>query len=203
MMTAVNAVLETWLKQLAQFAPKLLASVGILVGLWLASCVLKRVIARLADARDPGKQDVFRLLGQIAQMGLWIFGIVTALGTVGINISALVAGLGLTGFALGFAFRDALSNLLAGILIFFYRPFQRGDQIAVVGFEGVVAAIDLRYTTLKNGEKTFLIPNSTLFTNPITLAGAAPVHLQPGRAPERAPSLSDSPPSASVPAFAK
>ena len=46
-----------------------------------------------------------------------IFGFVTALGSVGVDVSALVAGLGLTGFALGFALKDTISNLLSGVLI--------------------------------------------------------------------------------------
>ena len=78
-------------------------------------------------------------------------------------------GLGLTGFALGFAFRDVLSNLLAGVLILLYRPFARGDRISVTGLEGVVTHIDLRYTNLEHEGNLMLIPNSNLFTNPITV----------------------------------
>jgi small-conductance mechanosensitive channel len=88
---------------------------------------------------------------------------------MGVNVSALVASLGLTGFALGFAFKDAVSNLLAGALILFYRPFCRGSRVAVTGIEGVVTAIDLRYTTLEDGNKKFLIPNANLLSNAITL----------------------------------
>jgi len=80
-------------------------------------------------------------------VALIIFGFITAPGTLGVNISALVAGLGLTGFALGFAFRDALPNVLAGIMILFYHPFRRGDRVVITGLEGQVTAIDLRYTT--------------------------------------------------------
>ena len=96
------------------------------------------------------------------------------MGTAGIDVSALVAGLGLTGFALGFAFRDVLSNVLAGVLILMYRPFRRGDRIAVSGLEGTVTGIDLRYTILENDGKTILIPNSNLFTNPIVVTPVAP-----------------------------
>jgi len=88
---------------------------------------------------------------------------------MGINVSALVAGLGLTGFALGFALRDILSNLLAGALIIVYRPFHRGDKIAVAGCEGKVQEIDLRYTIVQGENKIYLIPNSTLFTNTISI----------------------------------
>jgi small-conductance mechanosensitive channel len=105
----------------------------------------------------------------VAKLALLLFGLVTALGTAGVNISALVAGLGLTGFALGFAFRDVLSNLLAGILLLLYRPFARGQRISVTGLEGIVTHIDLRYTNLDCDGNLVLIPNSNLFTNPITV----------------------------------
>ena len=127
------------------------------------------MICQVGKAIDPTRQDILNLIGQIARIGLLIFGLVTALGTLGVNVSALVAGLGLTGFALGFAFRDTLSNLLAGVLILIYHPFRRGDCIAVARFEGMVVCIDLRYTTLEGEEKIFLVPNATLFTNAISL----------------------------------
>ncbi len=76
----------------------------------------------------------------------------------------MVAGLGLSGFALGFALKDALSNMLAGILILFYHPYRCGDKIMITGCEGVVTDINLRYTKLDAAEKEYLIPNSTCFT---------------------------------------
>jgi len=155
--------------QAAIFGSKVAASVLIFLGFWLASLFAKKVIGQVGKATDPARQDILILMGQIARIALLIFGLVTALGTLGVNVSALVAGLGLTGFALGFAFRDALSNLLAGILILIYHPFRRGDRIAVAGFEGIVACIDLRYTTLEGEERVFLVPNATLFTNAISL----------------------------------
>jgi len=98
-----------------------------------------------------------------------IFGFVTALGTLGINVSALVAGLGLTGFALGFALKDTISNLLSGVLILLYRPFEIGNRIRISGYEGIVISIDLRYTELDSEGDKVLIPNSKLFTDPVTV----------------------------------
>ncbi len=145
------------------------ASALVFLGFWLASAVTRGVVRRIAQRADPARQDAIRLLGRAASLSLTVFGAVTALGTAGVNVSALVAGLGLTGFALGFALRDALSNLLAGMLLLLYRPFRRRDHIAVAGFEGVVADIDLRYTTLEADGHKFLIPNAILFTNAIRL----------------------------------
>lgn len=153
----------------AAFEGKLLMSLLVFLGFLVASFIVKQVIGRISHDSEPQKQDVINLIGSTARLALVIFGFVTAVGTLGINVSALVAGLGLTGFALGFAFRDALSNVLAGVMILMYHPFRRGDHISVTGLEGTVAGIDLRYTTLQNGTKTFLIPNSILLSNAISL----------------------------------
>ncbi|MBI3852304.1 MAG: mechanosensitive ion channel [Verrucomicrobia bacterium] len=172
------------LEHAAIFSEKLGVSLLIFFGFYLGSLVAMRIIGQVGGTSDQGRRDILNLIGQIAKISLLVFGAVTALGTLGVNVSALVAGLGLTGFALGFAFRDALSNLLAGILILFYRPFRRGDFIAVAGFEGTVVCIDLRYTTLEGQGKIFLIPNSTLFTNCIALTKTTAI--APG-APESSP----------------
>ena len=109
------------------------------------------------------------LLARTSSITLIIFGFVTALGTLGVNVSALVAGIGLTGFALGFALKDTISNLLSGILILLYKPFKIGSTIKVSGYEGDVVSIDLRYTELNSEGNKILIPNSKLFTDPITV----------------------------------
>jgi small conductance mechanosensitive channel len=151
------------------WAAKVVGSLLIFLGFIVVSFIIKKIICGLGRRVDPQKEAVLTLIGTVARTALIIFGFVTATGTLGINISALVAGLGLTGFALGFAFRDALSNVLAGIMILFYHPFRRGDHILVTGLEGRVTGIDLRYTTLETESKTLLIPNSILLTNPIVV----------------------------------
>lgn len=148
------------------------AAIAVFVAFWIVSRILYSLITRFVD-RHPANPDLIQLLAKTARVATQVFGVVTAIGTAGVDVSALVAGLGLTGFALGFAFRDVLSNLLAGILILMYRPFRRGDHIAVSGLEGAVTGIDLRYTVLEKDGNTILIPNSNLFTNPIVVTPAA------------------------------
>ncbi len=152
---------------LVAFGPRVVAALAVLVAFLLAARMVSVVVRRFGGARalDP---DLMRLLGRAAHGTLVAVGAVTALGTLGLDVTALVAGLGLTGFALGFALRDIISNTLAGVLILLFRPFHRGDRISVAGSEGVVADVDLRYTTLVVDEGTrILVPNSTLFTNAI------------------------------------
>jgi small conductance mechanosensitive channel len=155
------------------FAEHVLASVAILVLFYIAAKVVELLISRVGR-RMPHNAGLLQLLGRTTKIAIVVVGVATALGTVGVNVSALVAGLGLTGFALGFAFHDVLSNLLAGILLLLFRPFDIGDQISVTGLDGEVMNIDLRYTVLKQPGKTVLIPNSNLFTNPIILTRKPP-----------------------------
>lgn len=158
---------KTILHETAILAPKIGMGLLIFAVFWLASLLLRKFFERLGRQADFNTAFILRLSGRTASIALLVFGTVTALGTMGINVSALVAGLGLTGFALGFALKDILSNLMAGVLILLYRPFHINDYIVVAGNEGVVSEIDLRYTTLEKEGQTFLIPNSVLFTNSI------------------------------------
>ena len=70
---------------------------------------------------------------------------------------------------MGFALKDIISNLLSGVLILLYQPFKIGNTIKVSGYEGDVVSIDLRYTELNSEGNKILIPNSKLFTDPITV----------------------------------
>ena len=111
-----------------------------------------------------------QLLASIARISLLVLGVITALGTLGVNITGIVAGLGLTGFALGFALKDSISNLLAGVLILLYRPFEVGDRIDVGGLAGNVINVNLRYTELENPSERVLVPNSKMLVDPIRVA---------------------------------
>ena len=163
--------MEPFFKDIAHetaiLAPKVGIGLLIFVAFWLAGILLRAFFGRLSQQADYNTAFILRLAGRTTSIALIVFGAITALGTMGINVSALVAGLGLTGFALGFALKDILSNLIAGVLILLYRPFRVNDYIMVAGNEGVVTEIDLRYTTLQKEGQIFLIPNSVLFTNSI------------------------------------
>jgi small-conductance mechanosensitive channel len=150
------------------WGPRVIGVVVIVVVFFILAKVIKRTITRAA-ARLKFDGNLTSLLARTSSIALMIFGFVTALGTLGVNVSALVAGLGLTGFALGFAMKDTISNLLSGVLILLYRPFDVGNRIKISGYEGIVISIDLRYTELDSEENKVLIPNSKLFTDPITV----------------------------------
>ena len=144
------------------------ATKGILImgAFWLAGVILLNVIRRIGRARhvDAGLAE---FLGRVVKVAAMILGGITSLSEMGIDVGALVAGLGLTGFAFGFAFKDIISNVLSGVLIIIYKPFQVGDQIKIKAYDGNVVSIDLRYTVLNQEGKLLYIPNSLLFTDAI------------------------------------
>jgi small-conductance mechanosensitive channel len=156
-------------KEILPLLARLGVSLGVFVAFWIGAIAAERVIRRLGAARSIDA-ELTDLLGRAAKIALVLFGAVTALGTLGINVTALVAGLGLTGFALGFALKDIISNVLAGILVIIYKPFTPGDQITISSFQGVVAKTNLRYTTLEAEGKTIHVPNSLVFSNAVVVA---------------------------------
>ena len=146
--------------------PRVIGSVVMLFIFFILAKIVRTIITNAAERLSLDSNRSY-LLARTSNITLIVFGFITALGTLGINVSALVAGLGLTGFALGFALKDTISNLLSGVLILLYRPFEIGNRIKVSGYEGIVASIDLRYTELESEGNKILIPNSKLFTDPI------------------------------------
>jgi len=149
--------------------PGIILGLAILVVFWLLAKAAKRAIRHLARKMDPSAHDAVELMARCASGALIAVGIVFALDNAEVNVGPLIAGLGLTGFVIGFAVKDAITNTLCGVLLIMYRPFKRGDTVAITGIEGTVKALDLRYTTIVGDGKTYLIPNTTVFNSTITL----------------------------------
>ena len=159
-------IVKTVLEQITLLGPKIGISLVVFLIFWILAKVANRAIIKTSKRMELNA-SLATLLARTAKITLIIFGFVTALGTLGVNVSVLVAGIGLTGFAIGFALKDTISNLLAGVLILVYRPFEIGNHIKIAGYEGTVVSIDLRYTELEGEGNKILIPNSKIFTDPI------------------------------------
>ena len=136
---------------------------------YLLSVVINRVLKKASTHYDTSASEIFRLLSNSQKALLLIVGSIIAIGKLGFDVSALVAGLGLSGFALGFALKDAISNLVAGIMIVIYKPFEIGSELDISGSCGTVTDINLRYITIKTESDVCLVPNSLSLTNKLTL----------------------------------
>lgn len=132
-----------------------------------AGILTQKIIVLLG--KYSSAHEAFLFAGQAIKFTLFAIGLMFAVSVFKVNISAVFAGLGVTGIVFGFALQNTLSNAMAGVLILTARTFQPGDHIAVGGFEGEVKEIGLRYTVLESAEKKILVPNSLLSTNVITV----------------------------------
>lgn len=111
-------------------------------------------------------------LGKLAAVFINVFGILVCASIVVPTFTPdkLIAGLGITSVAIGFAFQNILQNFFAGVLLLWQKPFVIGDEIKCKDYEGTVEDIEIRTTLLRtySGERVY-IPNGMLFTDPVTV----------------------------------
>jgi small-conductance mechanosensitive channel len=177
-MTALDALSHN----LVLFLPRLAVALVILLVFWLLGRGLCRLVRRLGERRNL-EASISGLLAGSIQVTLLLIGLLCALGTVGIDITAMVAGLGLTGLALSLALKEVFSNVLSGILVIAYKPFREGDVISVATatptvLEGTVREINLRFTRLEAEGRRIYVPNGLILSNAVVVrqAGAAAPH---------------------------
>jgi small conductance mechanosensitive channel len=168
-------------RTLSQLGESLLARlpyicIGLIVfiAFWVIGWVVKRGILT-AGERTRLDVTLADLLGRLTSLVIIILGGFVAAVVIFPTFKPgdLVAGLGITSVAIGFAFKDILQNFFAGILILWRRPFVVGDQIRTKDYEGTVEEINIRSTRLKtyDGERAVL-PNGDVYTNAVLVRTA-------------------------------
>lgn len=176
----MNTFFENVFAELAQvFQPEQL---GTILGEWLVqltSAVLvylifylvwllvsKLVISILNRSHQDQTTRVF--IRTIVKYAILIIGGLTALKVAGLDISAVLASLGIAGITIGFAARDAFSNLISGLLIFLDRPFVIGDFIEAGENYGRVDQITLRSTRIVTPDGRMLaVPNTEMINKTV------------------------------------
>ena len=131
--------------KLAQLAPRLLVAAGIMGASHIIWLVARSALTR-AFARVSLPYEAQEVLQRTLRAALLAVAAISALGQLGVNTAPLLATLGLGGFTLSIAARDALSNVLSGLLLMWERPFIVGDEIEVDGRRGRVTLLALRAT---------------------------------------------------------
>lgn len=158
------------------FLGKIIAAIVILVIVGAVSHVLVKWLRHIMQ-RDSNPIPQSSIFVNITRGIIWGVGICIVLDSCfNVNMSALIAALGVGGIALSLGFQDTLSNLIGGVQISFMRIVQPGDNIQVGNNKGVVQDVTWRHATIKNRNgETVVIPNSVISKNAV-------VHLPP---PER------------------
>ncbi len=122
------------------------------------------LIDKAKEHNDKERQQIMPLLRDVLKVIVWVFGALSILGTVfHVNVSALVAGLGVGGIAIAFAAKESLENLMASFMVMLDKPFIIGDWIRISGVEGNVEKVGFRSTQIRTFDKSIVaIPNRKL-----------------------------------------
>ncbi|WP_417618013.1 mechanosensitive ion channel family protein [Oceanisphaera sp.] len=165
--------IDSWVDGSVRLLPNLLVALVLLVIFYGVGVLLRRLILRQSMSR--GRDNLGEVLGGFVKWAIILFGFLLAATIVipSLKPGDLIAGLGVSSVAIGFAFKDILQNWLAGLLILLRQPFNINDQIEVNGHEGTVQRIETRATIIKTYDgQRIVIPNSDIYTNAVRVLTA-------------------------------
>lgn len=165
--------IDSWLDGFVRLIPNIAVALLLFTLAYFVGKLIGSLIRKQAEKRD--RRDLGSMLGGIVKWSIVLMGALFALTIVAPTLSPgdLIAGLGVSSVAIGFAFKDILQNWLAGLLILLRQPFEVGDQIEASGYEGTVERIETRSTIIKtyDGQRA-VIPNSEIYTDAVLVKTA-------------------------------
>lgn len=148
--------------------PNLVAALLLLVAGYLAAGWASRLAARLLAARPQIDQTLTPVIATILRSGILIVTLIAVLGQLGVQIASVLAVLGAAGLAIGLALQGTLSNIAAGIMLLWLRPFRAGESVETKDAIGTVTEVGLFATTIRAADGAFhFVPNSALWNTPI------------------------------------
>ncbi|MGN6572694.1 MAG: mechanosensitive ion channel family protein [Pseudolabrys sp.] len=148
--------------------PRILGAVLLLMAGWWFSSRAQRATAALLTRQTRIDPTLRGLLSSLVHYGILILVIVAALGEIGVETTSILAALGAAGLAIGLALQGTLSNIAAGLMLIWLRPFRVGDYVETASFAGTVHEVGLFATELHSTEGVFqFVPNSELWNKRI------------------------------------
>lgn len=151
-----------------------LAALILIIGFMIAGSVARSI--RKIPSRNP-KLDITlaNFFASLAKYAILAVVIIAVLTRFGVETTSLVAALGAVTLAIGLALQGTLSNVAAGVMIVFFRPYKIGDFVEVAGVSGSIRDITLFYTELNTPDnKQITVPNGQAWGGVITNYSAYP-----------------------------
>ncbi|MBN2169819.1 MAG: mechanosensitive ion channel [Candidatus Krumholzibacteriota bacterium] len=142
---------------------KIVGAILILIAGRIIAGALRRGVRKMMS-RGKGDPTLTHFFASLVYYLVITFTVLAALGKFGVETASLVAVLGATGFAIGFAMQGSLSNFAAGVLLLVFRPYKVGDFVDVAGVAGSVKEIGLFNTTMTTPDNVrIIVPNGKIF----------------------------------------
>jgi len=144
--------------------------VNVILLLWVVfqiiialSVVVDYLVQKKLDKDEGNNVFAYNILKKIAKILIWLFGILFVLSNFGIDVTSLIAGLGIGGIAIALAVQNILGDLLSSFAIYFDKPFEIGDFIVVGDKKGTVEKIGIKTTRLRSPQgEEIIMANSKL-----------------------------------------
>ncbi len=165
----VSGKIENWIGSFIELLPNMAIALILFIIFILLAKVFKRLFIKIfkKSSDNLALQNLFGSIIYYAVMGAGLFIILEVLH-LGKAVTSLLAGVGVIGLALGFAFQDIVANFVSGIILAFRKPFRVGDIIKINDFMGSVTRTNLRVTVIRTfqGQEVYL-PNKDVLQSPI------------------------------------
>lgn len=161
---------DSWAETLISMLPNLAVATLIIVASILVSRLVEKLFSRV-NQKFISNQALRNLVTKVVKFAVIVTGLFIALSVLQLNkaVTSFLAGAGIIGLALGFAFQDTAANFMSGLLMAIRKPFKVGDVIESGDVMGHVKKIDFRTTTLTNfNGQNVIIPNRKVFEELIT-----------------------------------
>lgn len=181
----VKEKFQSWIESIIEMFPNLVAAVLIMLIFYILSRIVNKLSMK-ALSKVVRSSAALNLVSNLLSIGIIGVGFVIALGVLELEktVTSLLAGAGILGLAIGFAFQDIAANFVSGTLIAFQKPFEVNDVIETNSFFGKIEESNLRYTLLRTFQgQLVVIPNRMLYDNPLinySLNGMRRIDLEVG-----------------------
>ena len=152
------------------FVISLILTVVIFIAAKIISFLVRRFFKRISERNQKVSVLMSSLIWRVCSVLIWMVAVLAILALWGIDLTPVIAGLGVTGIVLGFALQESISSLFSGFMIAANNPFRVGDwvEIGQDGVAGTVVAMDLMCVTLSTGDnKKYTVNNKYVWSNTI------------------------------------
>lgn len=180
--TQLTEEIGTFLSGLAAWAavavPHFVGALVLLIlGWWIASRA-ERGVCRLLDSQTRIDPTLRGVISSVVRYGILVLVIVAVLGQLGIQTTSILAALGAAGLAIGLAMQGTLSNIAAGMMLLWLRPFRVGDYIDTGAVAGTVKEVGLFASELHSWDGIYqFVPNAELWNKRIVNYSRLPTRL--------------------------
>ncbi|MBT0812497.1 mechanosensitive ion channel family protein [Litoribacter ruber] len=161
--------LEDWATTIIAMLPNfVLAVIVVFIGAIIAK-VARNLIYK-ALRKVTRHESLLSLITTTIHVAIILVACFIALGVLDLTrtVTTLLAGAGIIGLALGFAFQDIMANFMSGVIMAIRRPFEEGDLIETQGSKGIVQRLNLRSTIIRSLQgQIHIVPNKEVFENTI------------------------------------